>query len=121
MKYIAECLPSLVNGHKVVPLVMDDEAGLFDAVGRHLTQVKRIICWNHLINSIKTWLRKHGATSAEIPAYVSCIRDLLCQPSAASYEEKLQSFQAMWSQPFCSYYMESVHAKVLLYSKLQTH
>lgn len=112
MQCIANLVPNLVKGVKTVPLVIDDEVGLFQAVGKHLTCVKRVICWNHIINAVKAWLKKHGATTAELPVYTSYIRDLLCQPSLASYQEKLESFRKVWSQAFCTYYEEDVHPKV---------
>lgn len=112
MKYIADAVPKLVNGEITVPLVIDDEVGLFKAVGKHLTCVKRVMCWNHTINSVKVWLKKHGATTAEIPAYISHVRELLCQTSLFNYEENLKLFQDEWSQSFSTYYVQSVHPKV---------
>ncbi len=48
---------------------------------------------NHTINAVKAWLKKHGASSVEIPVYISHLRDLLNQRSASSYENKLAEFQ----------------------------
>ena len=96
-----------------MPIVVDEEAGISQAIGNELICADRVVCWNHIINSAKIWLKKHGATTAEIPAYTSHIRELLNQSSEPCYEEKIKSFVEIWSQPFCRYYMENVHHKVL--------
>jgi hypothetical protein len=57
-------------------------------------------------------LRKHGATSAEIPVYVSYIRELLNQSSYSNYEEKFEELKDNWSQPFLEYYMKTFHAEI---------
>lgn len=44
-----------------------------------------------MINAAKIWLRKHKATSGEIPAYVSYIRNLISFKILEEYEMK-------WSQ-----------------------
>lgn len=116
MKLTAEVVPNLAKMGKIVPVVIDDEVGISQAIGSHLSQTKRVICWNHIINSVKTWLRKHGATSAEMPVYVSHVRELLCQDSPSSYEEKFKSFAGKWSQPFCLYFEQNIQPKVYLNS-----
>lgn len=69
-------------------------------------------CWNHTINAVKAWLKKHGASSAEVPVYISHLRDMLNQSSMSDYEEKLQEFQVLWSEPFRQYYMTEIHPEV---------
>lgn len=61
---------------------------------------------------MKAWLKKHGAGSSEVPVYVSHLREMLNQPSFTTYEEKLQEFQVLWSEPFCRYYMDEIHPEV---------
>jgi hypothetical protein len=74
--------------------------------------VKRLQCWNHKINSVKVWLKKHGATSQEIPVYVGYVRELLNQDSHSAYVNKLEEFKQKWSKSFIEYYNESLHAEV---------
>ena len=50
-----------------IPLVTDDERALYEAAEGVLDNVYFLQCWNHLINSLKMWLRQHGASSQEIP------------------------------------------------------
>ena len=47
--------------------------------------VGRVRCWNHTINAVKLWLRRYEANSAEIPVYVSNLRELFHQPSEEVY------------------------------------
>ena len=49
-----------------IPLVTDDERALYEAAEGVLDNVYPLQCWNHLINSLKMWLRQHGASSQEI-------------------------------------------------------
>ena len=70
-------------------------------------------CWNHTINAIKTWLRKHGAASTEIPVYISHVRELLNQVSHDNYAEKLKQFEINWSHAFRQYYMDVIHSEVI--------
>lgn len=112
MRTLAAMIPNLVKGKCRVPIVTDDEVGISQAIGKYLPNLQHVNCWNHTINAIKVWLRNHGATAAEIPAYISYVRELLNQPDSTSYEEKLDLFCGNWSQPFYEYYMEYVHPKV---------
>ena len=50
-----------------IPLVTDDERALYEAAEEVLNNIYPLQCWNHLINSLKMWLRQHGANSQEIP------------------------------------------------------
>ena len=67
-------------------------------------------CWNHTINAAKVWLKKHDACHAEIPAYVSHIRDLLNEPSYEDYEIKLNELKINW---ILEYFMKEIHTKVM--------
>ena len=111
MRIIAQEIPYLNNGQNVVPMVTDDEKS-FEAIDYFLPKVYRLLCWNHIITSVKVWLRHHGATSAEIPVYVSDLRELLHQPSPSHYASQLELLKNKWSQPFHSHYMNELDFKV---------
>ena len=98
MTCIARELPCLVNGRHVIPMVTDEEKG-FEAIEQHLHKVHRFFCWNHTIDSAKTWLKSHGASSPEVPVYVSNLRDLLHQETEKDYLCRLDEFKINWSQP----------------------
>lgn len=85
MMFMKEKLSSLNNLQLPVPIVTDDEKAVCNAIDNILTGVVRVSCWNHIINSAKLWLRRHGAKSDEIPVYVSNLRKLFHQPSSEAY------------------------------------
>ena len=68
MRTVAIEVPSLVNGKNITPLVTDNERG-FEAIDNILPKVRHFLCWNHVINSAKMWLRKHGEICRD-----SCLR-----------------------------------------------
>lgn len=112
LKSIKEKLPSLQNLKKPVPIVTDDERALCNAIDNCLPGVVRLRCWNHTINSVKLWLRRHGATSSEVPIYISNIREMFHQPTEEEYLTKLQELQVDWSKPFLEYYQQEIHPEV---------
>lgn len=63
---------------------------------------------------MKFWLRKHGATSSEVPVYVSDIRELLHQPSASEYQCQLDQLKLKWSEPFYCHYVKELDEKLYL-------
>ena len=84
MRYIASELPCLATGKNIVPMVTDDEKG-FEVIDEYLPKIHRLLCWNHALNSAKRWLKSHGASSAEIPVYVSNLRTLFHQETEEKY------------------------------------
>ena len=133
MQCLADRIPSLVSGKKYIPLVTDEEVGIKvvsngisdinksfyytdvhsgQAIQKNLPKVVWLRCWNHTINAAKVWLKKHGATSQEVPVYVSHLRELLNQCSTSGYEEKLKQFEGLWSKPFYQYYMSNIGPEV---------
>ena len=65
MSMITKELPSLVSMKSSIPIVTDDEQGVCIAIDKTCTGVICIKCWNHIINSVELWLRRHGAKSTE--------------------------------------------------------
>ena len=49
-----------------IPLVTDDERALYEAAEGVLDNVSPLQCWNHLINSLKMWLRQHGVLLQQV-------------------------------------------------------
>ena len=115
MKMVSEMAPSLHTGFWKIPLVSDCEEGICEAVDKHLTNVVRLRCWNHVINAAKTWLRCHGAQASEIPFYVSCVKELLHQSCEEEYTSCLKKLEVKWSRAFSEYYMDHIHCKVTLH------
>ena len=112
MAHLKEEVPTLCGVKSPVPIVVDDEIALCNAIDEVLPGVVRVRCWNHTINAVKLWLRRHGAISAEILVYVSNLRDLFNQPSEEAYRVKLEELKAKRSEAFLKYYYDSVHPEV---------
>ena len=115
MNFVCVSMPSLSKVQEPVPIVTDEEAGICQAIDKCLSGVYRLQCWNHVINSIKTWLRNHGAKPVEIPIYVSHLRQLFHQETEDKYLQKLEEFCNDWSKAFLDYYMEKIHQNVSCY------
>ena len=120
MSHLKKEIPSLSKVDTCLPIVVDDEAAFCKAIDENLPGVTRVRCWNHTINAAKLWLRRHGAASDEIPAYISYLRDLFHQTSEDSYKQRLEELQTEWSRAFLDYYYESIHPEVSIYSP-KTH
>ena len=112
MKFISRQLPALSKLKVPLPIVVDNEAGLCHAIDNCLPGVSQVQCWNHLLNSVKLWLRRHGANSDEIPIYASHLRELFHQESELAYQEKLKELSKNWSKAFVDYYMQNIHEEV---------
>ena len=103
MTLVKKELPAL-NNLKPIPIVTDDEQGVCNAIDKTLTGVIQVKCWNHIINSAKIWLRRHGAKSAEILVYISNLRELFHQPTYQDYLHKLECLKLNWSLAFLEYF-----------------
>ena len=84
-----------------IPLVTDDEQAIVNSIKRHLGGVaKRLGCWNHLRQDMKSWVREHGGDPDDIRVYWNHTRRLL---ECDSEEEFLKTYTEMskkWSSPF---------------------
>ena len=109
---ISEMVPLLHKEKNILPLVADDEKAICNAIDKVLPSVYRLRCWNHTINSIKTWLQGHGAASSEIPVYVASMRELFHQANETEYLAKLEELKKDWSSSFLQYYEQEIHPEV---------
>ena len=85
---------------------------LFGAIDEFLPKIHRFLCWNHLINAAKMWLKHHGASASEIPVYINNLRDLFHQETEDKYNIHLKEVSLKWSQPFLNYFMDEIQVKV---------
>ena len=104
MSHMRSLLPSLQKPHSLIPNVVHSETGFNNAICANLAGLVLLKCWNHIINAAKSWSQNYGATSAEIPVYISHLRDLFHQPSEEDYKTKLDDLKQNWSLPFCEYH-----------------
>ena len=56
MKHVSVIVPSLNKCKTPIPIVTDDELGMYNAIDKHLPSLTHLKCWNHTINSIKVQL-----------------------------------------------------------------
>ena len=61
---------------------------------------------------MKIWLKKHGATSSEIPVYVSHLRELLNCENKESYRTKIMELSPNWSIAFLDYFNTTIDSEV---------
>ena len=66
-----ELVPNIIKGVESVPLVTDEEVGIFNAIGKP----------TQLIPSKVGIKGMEMGTKAEIPAQKSYVRELLCYPN----------------------------------------
>ena len=78
-----------------IPIVTDDERALYEAAEGVLDNVYPLQCWNHLINSLKMWLRQHGANSQEIPVLLQQVQHLHPCMSVMAYLYPLVALLAL--------------------------
>ena len=118
MTLVKKELPALNNLKSPIPIVTDDEQGVCNAIDKTLTGVIRVKCWNHIINSAKIWLRRHGAKSVEIPVYISNLRELFHQSTYQEYLNKLECLKVNWSLAFLEYFEQNIHSEVCICSSM---
>ena len=87
MRFVSVMIPSLSKLKEPIPIVTDSEVGICQAIDKCLPGVYRLQCWNHLINSVKMWLRSHGAKPVKIPIYISHLCQLFHQETEDVFTE----------------------------------
>ena len=105
-------LQSLQKLQSPIWLVVDSEAALGNAIERNLPGV---ICWNHVLNAVKRWLREHlkgtlpeSPKFLEISVYVTHLKNLFHQPDEKIYKSKVKGYRSI---PFCEYYPQDINLK----------
>ena len=56
MAYLKKEIPSLSTAKLPLPIVVDDEIALCNAIDASLPGVVHVRCWNHTINAVKLWM-----------------------------------------------------------------
>jgi len=102
VKLLKEKCPA-INRTKV-PLILDREKAMTNAFQQGLPNLDILYCWNHLRRDVKLWLRKHCASTTEIPFYMDGISYLLSCETIAVYETRKEQIKENWSQAMVEYY-----------------
>ena len=81
---LTEKIPNLKK--KKVPLIIDCEKGINNAT-KLVPSLCPLLCWNHIWQDIKHWVRSHNGTSDDINVYLDHIMKLLKSENEAEFEE----------------------------------
>jgi len=74
---ISAVCPEISKASNVI-FVTDNETAIRTGIHNNFPSKKLFLCWNHLLQDVKRWVRGHGAaTAAETSYYVDSVRTLL--------------------------------------------
>ena len=117
MKFISINFPILGKCNDCVkfPLVTDEERAICAAIDKWLPGFARLCCWNHTFSAARFWLRKHGATSKEIPVYLEDVRSFFHTISPEEYHTGLEEVKVGCEHTFLCVKEPLVKTLPLLY------
>ena len=102
-----------INTAVNVVMMTDQEKAINDGITKNFPNLKTFLCWNHIQQDCKRWLRNHGVSKAdEISVYLDNIKTLFASTSFESYMKLLLVSMLKWSQPFSEYYMSNIHVAI---------
>ena len=93
----------IINSCKVA-MISDRERSIIKAIDTELPMAYKFVCWNHIFQDIKHWLKKNGGTSHDKTAYRSYILELLESKSDTEYEDRYEKAKLEWTQTFINYF-----------------
>ena len=105
MKFISIKFPALIQSDHSIkfPLVTDGEKAICSAIDKWLPGFIRLRCWNHTFSAARFWLKKHGATSQEIPVYMEDLRSLFHTTSLEEYKTGLEELMVSYYVHYYNY------------------
>jgi len=108
-QYLQSICPEIDSAQKVI-MITDSETAIRQGILNAFPNLKVFLCWNHLFQNCKRWLRDHGvSTSMELTYYVDTLRSLFASQSKQTYTDSLLQKTTEWSQPFASYFVDTIH------------
>ena len=111
---LAKKIPNLKK--KKIPIILDRETALKNAVKAQLPNLLIAMCWNHLRTDVKHWVNKHGGRSDDLVVYTKHLEDLLKSETKDEYDTKLKEYKDTWSESFVAYFEDSLEPDILAYS-----
>ena len=99
---IKSSLPHL-NSMKVV-FVTDREGGIISAVSTVFDNAHKVVCWNHIKQDVKIWLKKKGGTLEDKTAYMAYVGEILNSSNVQELNERILEFSKEWSPIFLDYF-----------------
>ena len=92
--------------------VVDREIGISRAFQNIFPHSKIVHCWNHIKRDIRTWLRDHGASSAEIGVYINDVVKIMQTDSIEDMDLRFTALSSKWSQSMVSYFDENLRSSI---------
>ncbi len=107
---LKECIKKIPALKKSsLPIVVDKERAIINAIQTELPHMSLLLCWNHLFRDIRMWCHKHGAPSSDIAVYIADIKRLFHSNNAADYDKLWKSLKVDWDASFAEYFCKEVH------------
>jgi len=86
-----------------VPICVDREFALSNAVRKAVPNANVIFCSNHIRRDIREWIKRGNAKSDDYKIICTQIPLLMLTESEAEFEALYSRFAEKWSKDFCSY------------------
>ena len=87
-----------------VPLVVDKEIGITNAIAKTVPNLPILHCWNHVKRDFKFWLGKQKLPSDQNNVYTSALESILDSDSKEEFIETCETLTAKWSKPVVDYF-----------------
>ena len=101
MKHIAAKIPLLGSSRANKPVIVtDEERAIYTEVQTNLSGMVRLRCWNRTLSAARYWLKRHGATAAEVPVYLENMRDLFHSSNETEYKKRLGDVKVCYANIF---------------------
>ncbi|XP_015269776.1 PREDICTED: uncharacterized protein LOC107113050 [Gekko japonicus] len=102
--FLCEIITKLGAEHmKNVPLLTDRERGIRQLSQRSSPYIPKVYHWNHILNDVSTWIKKHRRTN-DPKVLKDHIALLLNSASEEEYQHNYEQCSLLWSQAFRKYF-----------------
>lgn len=113
---ISELIPVLKNKDKAF-FATDHEDAFRNAIKTHFPESVVLRCWNHLLNNVRDWIKKHDGRQLDSKVYCSDCRELFKCESKEAYKELLSTKQEYWDTSFGQYFRTYIHPEIDLIAR----
>ena len=111
---LSELVPSLRKCTAV--LVTDREKGITNAIHKVLPGISIVLCWNHLKQDIRYWIKKHGGKSDEISIYAEHLNTLLNCETEEIFQKIFSNLSTTWTSSYLEYFNREIKPSIINHS-----
>ena len=111
---LSELVPSLRKCTAV--LVTDRENGITNAIHKVLPGISIVLCWNHLRQDIRYWIKKHGGKSDEISVYAEHLNTLLDCETEEIVQKIFSNHSTTWTSSYLEYFNREIKPSIIYHS-----